>query len=210
MRLGTYYRWLLSEHLGLLPESHERVLDVGCYDGYLLSRVACRRKIAVDLEPAEVVFHPVWKADGRRLPFASETFDRVYLLDVIEHVLDYGTVVTEAVRVLHPGGALWISTPSQYWRVFPPFLTGLLDRRWGHVRRGHTVEDIEAYLPPGCRAVARQWSMPYFRLFYFPVRVLWTSWPGLAQRMLAWVAHQDMKARSSQSGHLFVLVTKGS
>ncbi|MGD8243991.1 MAG: methyltransferase domain-containing protein [Anaerolineae bacterium] len=210
MRLGTTYRWLLSEHLGLAPQPHERVLDIGCYDGYLLSRVTCEQKVAIDLEPAVAPFFPVWRADARRLPFATHTFERVYLLDVVEHVLEYGIVLAEAMRVLRPGGSLWVSTPSQDWWVFPPFLTAMLDRRWGHVRRGHTVEDIEANLPPDCRVTARLWRMPYFRFFYFPLRALWAVWPGLARRALAWVAKQDQRASPGKSGHLFVHVTKGS
>lgn len=209
MRLGTCYRWLLSEFLGLLPEPHERVLDVGCHDGYLLAHVTCRLKVAVDLEPAQDGFYPVWKADGRHLPFAGETFDRVYLLDVIEHVVDYGAMLTEVARVLRPGGTLWISTPSLYWWVVPPFLTRMLDHFWEHVRRGHTVEDIQAHLPPNCQVTPTLWNMPYFRSFYFPVRALWNLWPALAQRILAWVARQDQRSPPGQSGHLFIRVTKG-
>jgi SAM-dependent methyltransferase len=206
--LGTYYRWLLSDHLGLLPQPEERVLDIGCHDGYLLSRVRCEQKVAIDLDPADAPLYPVWQADARRLPFADESFERVYLLDVIEHILGYGIVLTEAVRVLRPGGSLWVSTPSKDWRVFPPFLTSMLDRRWGHVRRGHTVDDIQAGLPPDCQVKARLWSMPYFRLFYFPIRLVWHVLPGIAQRALAWVARHDQEAPAGTAGHLFVLITK--
>ena len=209
MRLGTYYRWLLSESLDLVPEPDQKVLDVGCHDGYYLSRIRCRLKVAIDLEPAQAGFYPVWEADARRLPFASQRFDRVYLLDVIEHVNDYGTVLSESMRVLRPEGILWISTPSLHWWVVPPFLTWMLDRRWGHVRRGHTVEDIEMHLPPGCQVDPIYWNMPYFRSFYFPIRLLWNLWPAFAQRLLTWVSQQDHRARPGRSGHLFVRVTKG-
>ena len=208
MRLGTYYRWLLSDYFGLLPEPDERVLDIGCHDAYLLSRVRCQQKVAVDLEPADDPLFPVWRADARRLPFADESFERVYLLDVIEHILDYGGVLKEAVRVLRPDGHLWVSTPSKDWHVFPPFLTGLLDRRWGHVRRGHTVEDIQAHLPSSCQVTPWLWSMPYFRLCYFPIRLMWPVWPRIAQRALAWVARHDQEAPAGRAGHLFILVTK--
>lgn len=208
MRLGTYYRWLLSKHLGLLPDPHERVLDVGCYDGYLLSRIECRTKIAVDLEPAMAPYSPVWKADGHRLPFADEEFDRVYLLDVIEHVHDYQVLLEEADRVLRPGGTLWISTPSLHWWVFPPFLTQVLDRKWGHVRRGHEVEDIQTCLAPSFQLYPRLWSMPCFRLFYFPTRLLWNVWPALARRILTWVSQCDQQAPPGRAGHLFIRAVK--
>jgi SAM-dependent methyltransferase len=199
---------LLSEFLGLLPEQDEWILDVGCYDGYFLSHVTCHLKVAVDLEPAQDGFYPVWKADGRYLPFAEETFDRVYLLDVIEHVADYGRVLTEAARVLRSGGTMWISTPSLYWWVVPPFLTGMLDRFWGHVRRGHTVEDIQAHLPPTYRVTPVLWSMPYFRSLYFLVRALWSLWPTLGRRLLAWIAQRDRRSPPGRHGHLFIRVAK--
>jgi SAM-dependent methyltransferase len=209
LRLGTYYRWLLSESLGLLPESHERVLDVGCHDGYFLSHIPGCLKVAVDLEPDRAGHYPVWPSDGRRLPLADETFDRIYLLDVLEHVVDYGALLAEALRVLRPGGTLWISTPSLYWWVVPPFLTSLLDRQWGHVRRGHTVQDICEHLPAACQVTPTMWNMPYFRTFYFPVRLLWSLWPVLARRWLAWVARQDRRSPPGRHGFLFIRVIKG-
>jgi SAM-dependent methyltransferase len=206
--MGTYYRWLLSEPLGLLPEPHERVLDIGCHDGYFLSQIDCRLKVAVDLAPHQVTFYPVWPTDGRFLPFADEAFDRVYLLDVIEHVMDYGKMLIEAVRVLRPDGILWISTPSLYWWVVPPFLTWVLDRHWEHVRRGHTIGDIQSFMPPTCRVRSTFWNMPYFRTFYFPIRVLWGLWPALGKWLLTWVARRDQRSPSGRHGHLFINVTK--
>lgn len=113
------------------------------------------------------------------------------------------------MRVLRPGGILWISTPSLDWWVVPPFLTPLLDRRWGHVRRGHTTTDIQQHLPPDCQVKAIHWNMPYFRSFYFLVRLLWSLWLPGAKRMLAWVARQDERADPGKSGHLFVQGIKG-
>lgn len=208
MRLGSHYRWLLSDYLKLLPAPHERVLDIGCHDGYLISQVTSDVRIAIDLNPSPTIYHPVWQADGCCLPFGDESFDRVYLLDVIEHIVEYDLILSEATRCLRTGGTLWISTPSLYWQVMPPFLTATLDRRWGHVRRGHTVEDIQAHLPAGCQVQPIYWNMPWFRFCYFPIRLLWNLWPALARRWLAWVSRQDQNARPGKSGHLFLRVTK--
>ena len=208
LRLGTYYRWLLSDYLKWKPDPDDWVLDIGCHDGYLLSHFDGYLKVAVDLTPDPDGYYSVWPANGQRLPFADESFSRVYLLDVIEHVVDYGQMLAEAIRVLRPGGILWLSTPSLYWWVVPPFLTSLLDRQWGHVRRGHTPEDIQAYLPTSWQMAWVLWNMPYFRTFYFPIRVLWSVWPALARRWLAWIARQDSKAPEGPNGHLFVRVTK--
>jgi SAM-dependent methyltransferase len=209
MRLGTYYRWQLCDPLELWPRPDDAVLDIGCHDGFLLAHVQARLRVAVDLEPAQELYFPVWPADGKRLPFATGSFDQVYLLDVVEHVVDYTHLLGEAMRVLRPGGLLWLSTPSLNWWVFPPFMTPLLDRRWGHVRRGHTPADIAAALL-GQSEVVRLvlWRMPYFRSLYFPARVLWPLRPLLAQRLIAWIARRDIQCTPGKTGHLFMLMRK--
>jgi MPBQ/MSBQ methyltransferase len=52
------------------------------------------------------------KGDAGQLPFANELFDMVSLLNVLEHVPDYSAVLREAVRVLRPGGRLFIVCPN--------------------------------------------------------------------------------------------------
>ncbi len=57
------------------------------------------------------------KGDAGRLPFADNTFHIVSLLNVLEHVPDYETVLAEAVRVLRPGGRLFVVCPNYAaWR----------------------------------------------------------------------------------------------
>lgn len=60
----------------------------------------------------EVPNAEVQVADCRALPFASDSFDRVYSGDVIEHMsyLDGQLMLREAWRVLKPGGFLLIHT----------------------------------------------------------------------------------------------------
>lgn len=49
-----------------------------------------------------------------RLPFETESFDAVFTKSVIEHLSDALFVMTEARRVLRPGGRIAVLTPS--WR----------------------------------------------------------------------------------------------
>ncbi|HRK31496.1 MAG TPA: class I SAM-dependent methyltransferase [Tepidisphaeraceae bacterium] len=46
--------------------------------------------------------------DATRLPFDSGSFDVVYSTDVFEHLPDPEACLREIVRVLRPGGAMWI------------------------------------------------------------------------------------------------------
>lgn len=94
-----------------------RVLDVGCGNGYVLSRYAqagarttgvdltargvgvCRRRFAqMGLDGTFL------QADGQRLPFADEAFDCVCSMGVLHHIPDTPGTVAEIWRVLKPGG----------------------------------------------------------------------------------------------------------
>ena len=48
---------------------------------------------------------------GEQLPFKNESFDAVFSLSVLEHVKDPFTCVSEIMRVLKPGGDLFIAVP---------------------------------------------------------------------------------------------------
>jgi len=63
------------------------------------------------------------------LPFSDATFDLVCALDIIEHVDDDDSALSELVRVLRSGGLLLISTPLHpvLWNSFDDFV--------GHRRR---------------------------------------------------------------------------
>jgi len=107
----------------------QSLLDIGAgYGAFVLS---CRRHgldaIGFEIEPFEVdiarqrlarsepgrdataVFR---KGNAGQLPFANEAFEMVSLLNVLEHVPDYRSVLREAVRVLRPGGRLFIVCPN--------------------------------------------------------------------------------------------------
>ncbi|HYQ16729.1 MAG TPA: methyltransferase domain-containing protein, partial [Polyangiaceae bacterium] len=48
----------------------------------------------------------------RPLPYADQSFDAVVSMDVIEHVLEPLPWLREALRVLRPGGHLFLTTPN--------------------------------------------------------------------------------------------------
>lgn len=52
--------------------------------------------------------------DAMRLPFRSETFDTVVASEIIEHVGNPEALVSEAARVLAPGGTLVVTTPNPF------------------------------------------------------------------------------------------------
>jgi 2-polyprenyl-3-methyl-5-hydroxy-6-metoxy-1,4-benzoquinol methylase len=100
-----------------------RFLDVGCFEGSLLDRVAKETDWQTfGLEPnAHAVAkclakgHKVWEGyadDASYVVPAGETFDLIYLGQTIEHLADPLTVTRRLRDLLRPGGLLVMSTPN--------------------------------------------------------------------------------------------------
>jgi methionine biosynthesis protein MetW len=110
----------LRELLRLRP--HGSLLDVGCYDGQLLTRVLERREseLVVGIDVAETALHAAARRGiaaaraqlERTLPFKDASFATVLAGEVIEHVFDTQQVMDELARVLRPNGWLVLTTPN--------------------------------------------------------------------------------------------------
>lgn len=86
----------------LLP-GKARVLDIGCGDGLLASRIHTLRP-DVSIEGIDVLVRPsthipVAPFDGRNIPHESNRFDSAMLVDVVHHIEDPMPLLREACRV---------------------------------------------------------------------------------------------------------------
>jgi cyclopropane fatty-acyl-phospholipid synthase-like methyltransferase len=121
----------------LSPEPGMRVIDIGCGRGELAvhSGLNGLRAVGIDYAPAglriaqSAADHGEYRsernwiapslslADATKLPFASESFDRAVMSDVVEHLYseDLEDALEEAHRVLAPGGHLLIHTMPNLW-----------------------------------------------------------------------------------------------
>ena len=87
-----------------------KVLEIGCGEGYLLSKVSASEKSAVDIS-AEALRKARSRTKAQfgvalaeRLPFPDSTFDMVFSVGVMEHFLSDIEAASEIYRVLRSEG----------------------------------------------------------------------------------------------------------
>lgn len=115
-----FYGMLSADAVALLGArlalSGARALDVGGGAGYLTQalRAAGARCVLVDPSAGELAWRGAplpgaVMADGGRLPVPDGAVDLVVSSNVLEHVAAPFALVDEMVRVVRPGGHLWMS-----------------------------------------------------------------------------------------------------
>lgn len=141
------------------PRPGERVVDVGCGTGAVLERFGTgARAVGIDDHADALRFARekggprLARADARALPLRSGSVDRLFLLDVAEHVPEDGLVFGEVRRVLADGGVAVVHVPA-HPRLWSPH-----DLAMHHVRR---------YTRPALRARIREAGLE-------PVVLSWT------------------------------------
>lgn len=111
------------ELLEIKPKN--KILEIGCGPGYYTKEIASKTSnlVATDLSQNSLnkvkTYNPYKIIDyvccpAEKLPFADNSFDKILMTEVIEHLLDWDKGLREAQRVLKPGGKMIISTPNKY------------------------------------------------------------------------------------------------
>jgi ubiquinone/menaquinone biosynthesis C-methylase UbiE len=98
----------------------DAVLDVGCGDGRLTASLDAAEVTAADVSDVALGRAATRLPDARTvsltpdaaLPLPDNAFDLVTCVDTIEHVRDVQLLLSEARRVLRPGGRIAIATPA--------------------------------------------------------------------------------------------------
>ena len=149
----------LAEIVDLLgPTAGLRCLDLGSDNGVvsLLLRQRGGTWSSGDLTEQAVasirslVGEDVHLVSGERLPYRDGGFDRVAVVDMLEHVPDDAALVGGLARITRPGGRLVVNTPHLKRTALRRLrrALGQTDEKHGHLRPGYTVERLREILAP--------------------------------------------------------------
>ena len=119
--------------INFIPLENKKVLEIG--SGFGMNLVVWTKKYNIDgygIEPDSEGFQASYKiskrllklnnldenkiinATGEKIPFPDNEFDIIYSLNVLEHVQAPAKVLTEAIRVLKPGGIMQFVYPNHH------------------------------------------------------------------------------------------------
>ncbi|HBF35142.1 TPA: hypothetical protein DDW35_11335 [Candidatus Sumerlaeota bacterium] len=131
-------RRIVVSFLNRFVRPDAQVLEVGCGGGFFSAQLSKRYPlhVAADISPQSVQFAcqqgcrlgTVFNGN-EGLPFASESFDAVLILDVLEHLEQDKLTTAEILRVLKSGGVMIATVPAH------PSLFSAWDKILEHKRR---------------------------------------------------------------------------
>jgi len=171
------------------------ILDIGCWDGSHTERYA--RTFGAQAHGIEIFPAPAAQAEARgvrvarldleteRFPWPDRSMDVVVSNQVFEHLKNVWTPMSEACRVLRPGGYLAISVPnlaSLHNRVLLA-----LGRQPTSIRtlgphvRGYTLGELARFVSlDGAYAVERKVGVGFYPFPASFARPFAAVWPGAA------------------------------
>lgn len=212
MRLGTYYRYLVSNKLKL-PLSGNKVLDIGCHDGLLLSHINVQEKFGIDIHILKIYLDIQYIGNNfLKYDFKDKKFDRRFAFDVLEYVKEDKEFLEKIIQLLSPNEIAILSTPSENIKIFPSFLQDWVDKRWGHIyRRGYAPQKIKELVEDMQDVVALDpiyWNCHIFRFLYLPLSVLWRINTILYKKVLKFIVKTDSRYNEGEHGFLILKIEK--
>jgi SAM-dependent methyltransferase len=149
----------------LRPRKKDLALEVGCGDGRFCYWNRKKFGTVVGVDAAPLFAHesleeiPLVRGDGRRLPFAPESFDKVFSLDLMEHLPPDGIApfFAELNRVLKPRGQVFLfSNTREMGKLWPvikfekrvaAFFTkrGIFDFKRDDLRKSDHIKAIKTW-----------------------------------------------------------------
>ena len=115
-------------------------------------------------------------ADAKKLPFKDNTFDFIICSEVLEHIIDYQSALSEINRILKPDGKLAVSVP----KFFPEWICWKLSIDYQNTPGGHVrifkfkelKKDIADY---GLNFSQRPWAHALHSPYWWLQCLFWNS-----------------------------------
>jgi SAM-dependent methyltransferase len=195
----------------LSPRPGELVIDLGCGSGRALlwNRDFGAAMTGIDISPffSQEARRDIdlLLGDLRKLPFADNTFDKAWSLDVLEHLSPDALqgMLAEANRVLKPGGAFFVYT---HVRKNAPIAAGLkwinrlakqlehwdlIDLRQEHLRKSDHLNPLRDI--PHLESVAAETGFRIARIRYYTPIV-----GGFVENIMMRMAERAMARRAAR------------
>ena len=147
------------------PEA--KILDLGCGNG-ISTRLLNQARfdvVGADISPLFLEEAQAWEnpqlqyrvCDVLELPFEAETFDVICSNELIEHLPDVETALTEMIRVVRKGGRIVLSGPNLCSPI-TPFLdwVALMCGKAGRPVWGETKRQALQHLVRNCRLYVKK------------------------------------------------------
>lgn len=165
--------------LKLSSDGVERLLDVGSADGLLAEGIAQHFSKVESVYAIDLDFHllkynkfPSVQANGNYMPFEDDCFDVITAAALIEHLPDPQPFLKECLRILRPGGILFLTCPDPFFDWLATKFGYL--RNAGHMARYNLAELSSLCINAGLTPILAQKFMisPFYFAGYSRVEFL--------------------------------------
>jgi len=123
---SVIFRYHLKKIFEKAPQA-QNILDIGCAYGQFLALCDQKGLTTYGMDVSVYAVEQARKQTQAKLavfdasqapwPYQAHSFDIVTIFDVIEHVKDASFLLSEAYRVLRPGGWVYATTPNNQGRL---------------------------------------------------------------------------------------------
>jgi len=185
-------------------QGNDILLDIGCGDGFFSKRLALQTSdsnlVGCDIRMSvKGKFNiPLVICDAQHLPFRDKSFNKIIMIEVLEHLFNGKSACDEVSRVLATYGRAYIATPNSYTNMLAPFktLARRVDVYEAHVKHYSFAELSKMLSRNNLRILHFQYD-GFFALFLYYSLIYFILKP-LAKRKSTISSHNLLESRFGQ------------